>query len=89
MELMKCLYHRVPDRWMDIGWCLEIEGAKLRAIQQQCLNDPQKCLMTMLDVWLARPNPPPTWVAVADAVEFVGKGDVAKEIREKYIPGLS
>ncbi len=86
---MKCLYSTVPDKWMDIGWYLEIEGAKLRAIQQQCLNDPQKCLMAMLDVWLARPNPPPTWKAVADAVEVVGRGDVAKEIRDKYIPGRS
>ncbi len=83
---MKCLYYTVPDKWMDIGRYLEIEGATLMAIQQKWLNDPQLCLMAMLDVWLPRPNPPPTWEAVAEAVEFVGKGNVAKEIREKYIP---
>ncbi len=32
------------------------------------------------------PHPPPTWEAVAEAVDFVGEGNVAKEIREKYIP---
>ncbi len=83
---MKCLYNTVPDKWMDIGTYLEIAGTTLMAIQTQCLNRPQQCLMAMLDVWLARPDPPPTWEAVIEAVEFVGKGDVAKQIRERYIP---
>ncbi len=85
---MKCLYNKVPDKRMVIGRYLEIEGARLEAIRQKCLNDPQECLMAMLDVWLSRPNPPPTWEAVAEAVEVVGRGNVAKVIRDKYIYGL-
>ncbi len=84
---MKCLYNTVPDKWMGIGRYLEIEGARLVAVQQQYLNNPQQCLMAMLDFWLARPNPPPTWEAVAEAVEFVGRRDVAEKIRDKYILG--
>ncbi len=84
---MTCLYYTVPDKWMDIGRFLEIEVARLEAIRLKCLNDPQQCLGAMLDVWLARLNPPPTWEALAEAVEFVGKGNVAQKIREKYIPG--
>ncbi len=83
---MKCLYSTVPDKWMDIGRYLEIEGARLRAIRQQYQNDPQQCLMAMLEDWLDRPNPPPTWDDIADAVGFVGRGIVAKDIRDKCMP---
>ncbi len=44
------------EQW---GRYLEIEGARLRAIRQQCLNDPQQCLMAVLEVWLAYPTPHP------------------------------
>ncbi len=84
---MQCLYHEVPHLWKDIGNYLEVPSAKLTSIAQLNLNDAPKCLMDMLEVWLAGVDPPPTWEAIAEAVEFVGKGRVAKMIRDKHIPG--
>ncbi len=63
---------QVDEHWKVPGdW-----GSRTEGHSTEVLNDPHKCLMEMFDVWLARPNPPPTWEAV------VGEGNVAKEIRE-------
>ena len=84
---MLLLYREVPDKWDAIGRYLEIRGAELNAIGQKHQNDAHKCLMAMFDEWLAHNNPPPTWEAIADAVEFVQKPNLAMKIRDKHIPG--
>ena len=81
-ELMKLVYHEVPDKWKEIGKYLEIMAPKLNAIEQENLKNGHKCLMAMLEVWLERVDPLPTWEDLAEAVEFVGREDVAQKIRE-------
>jgi len=40
----------------------------------------------MLDAWLKRVEPPPTWYAIVEAVEFLGEKQLARELRETYCP---
>ncbi len=82
---MKCLYNQVPDLWKEFGTMLDISQATLNSIGERNLKNPHKCLMDVLDVWLACTDPLPTWEALAEAVEFLGRGDVAKSIKDKYM----
>lgn len=79
-ELMKLLYRAVPHQWWEIGHCLEIGTPELESIRTKNLNDPQKCLIAMLELWLHRSSPPPSWEAIAEALEIVGREDIAGKI---------
>jgi len=81
---MDALYHKVADKWKTIGHYLEIPRGKLAAITENYRGDPHKCLVDMLEIWLERVHPPPTWTAIIEAVEFLGEGQLGKELREKY-----
>ncbi len=79
-DLMKLLYNEVPHEWDGIGTFLEIGVPQLESIRLANLNNPQKCLLAMLNLWLNRPDPPPSWEAIAEAVEVVGRGDIAQKM---------
>ena len=81
---MDALYHTVADKWEHIGIYLHLPMATLKIIATQHPRDPQRCLIEMLEVWLKRVNPPPTWSAIIKTVEFLGEMQLAKELREKY-----
>ena len=84
-QLMEQLYQTVADKWQPIGSYLEIPQAQLSAISERCHGDPQKCLMAVLtEKWLPRVSPPPTWQELAAAIEFIGRPDVAKILRQLY-----
>ena len=84
-ELMDALYNTVADKWKSIGIRLKIPIGKLNATEK-CKNDPHTCLMEMLEMWLEQSDPPATWTAVIEAVEFVGHEQLGKELRIKYVP---
>ena len=84
-DLMDALYHMVADKWEPIGIYLHLSMATLRAIAAERQHDPHKCLIGMLEVWLKRVDPPPTWSAIIEAVEFLGEEQLARELKEKYI----
>jgi len=90
-QLMIELYSTVASEWWSIGTFLEISSEELSIIAECHCSDPQKCLMAMLSVWLHRTNPEPSWPEIADAVEFIGRPDIAQVIRQKHckwlIPG--
>ena len=44
----------------------------------------QFTLVEMLDAWLRKVDPPPTWSAIIEAVEFLGEEQLGRELREKY-----
>ena len=77
------LYHTVATDWHPIGTFLGISQGKLKIIAEH-EHDPQKCLMEMISVWLCQTNPPASWPDIAKAVEFIGRPDVAQQIRQKY-----
>ena len=83
---MDALYHKVADNWKPIGIYLQLPMATLKTIATENQNDPRKCLMDMLDAWLKRVEPPPTWSSIIKTVEFLGEEQLAKELREEYIP---
>lgn len=79
---MDALYHKMANKWKAIGVCLGI--GDLKTIESKHRGDPQDCLLGMLEAWLNRVNPPPTWSAVIEAVEFLGNEQLGKELKEKY-----
>ena len=81
---MDTLYHQVADKWKILGVQLGISHGTLRSIEVNCLRDPQNCLLEMLEMWLQQVDPPPTWATVIDAVEFMGKKQLGRELRHKY-----
>ena len=38
-----------------------------------------------LHAWLEQVDPPATWAAITDAVEFLGEEQLGKKLREKYV----
>ena len=83
-ELMDALYHKVADKWRTIGLYLEIPKGKLAGIAEKNQRDPHNCLVEMLETWLEQVDPPATWTAIIEAVEFLGEEQLGKELREKY-----
>ena len=79
---MTALYHKVAHKWKPIGVYLEIDD--LGSIEANYHDDTHHCLLGMLDAWLKKVDPPPTWTAIIKAVEFIGEEQLGKELREKY-----
>ena len=78
------LYNTVANNWRPIGTYLGISDAQLDIIAVDHNGESQKCLMTMLNKWLHQINPPPSWSAIAEAVGFTGRPDIAQRMRQKY-----
>lgn len=83
-DLMDALYHMIADKWELMGIYLHLSMATLKAIAAERQHDPHKCLIGMLEVWLKTVDPPPTWSAIIEAVEFLGEEQLARELKEKY-----
>ena len=84
-DLIDALYHKVADKWKVIGVLIEIPKGTLSSIADKH-RDPCSCLIEMLETWLERVHPPPTWAAIIEAVEFLGEEQLGKELRDKYCP---
>ena len=80
---MDALFHEVADKWKIIGVLLEIPKGKLGSIAEKH-RDPKNCLLEMLETWLERVHPPPTWAAIIEAVEFLGEEQLGKTLRDTY-----
>ena len=78
--LMTALYHKVTNKWKMIGVQLEISD--LDSIETKHRGDSHLCLLEVLDTWLKRVDPPPTWSAIIEAVEFLGEKQLGRELRE-------
>ena len=83
-DLIKELYARASDKWEDIGILLGIESGKLDAIKAAESRVPQSCLREMLKTWLKRVSPPPSWAAIAEAIDLLGDQNLADYLRTKY-----
>ena len=48
-----------------------------------------ECLLEMLTTWVKHTNPPPTWEALAEALESspVAERTLAQQLRDKYCRG--
>ena len=83
---MTALYRKLAHKWKMIGVYLEISD--LDSIETKHRGDSHLCLLEMLDTWLKRVDPPPTWSAVIEAVEFLGEEQLVKELKEKYVVSM-
>jgi hypothetical protein len=75
---------QVAYKWEDIGIQLDIETGKLDAIKTAENNVAQSCLREMLKIWMKRLSPPPSWEAIADALDRVDEQSLAEHLRNIY-----
>lgn len=68
--------------WEDIGIYLQIDDGTLSNIkgEQQHMRGR---LREMLRTWLKQVDPPPTWIAMIEAVELINPS-IAEKLRSKY-----
>ena len=74
----------VRAEWYNIGVQLRVSDGTLKAIRQQCLNNPSDCLRETLTKWLKTCLSPPTWTNVVDALNVVGEARLATDLKQKY-----
>ena len=67
-----------------IGVLLDIPKIQLAGIAEKYRGDLHSCLVAMLETWLKRVDPPATWAAIIEAVEFLGEEQLGEELRDKY-----
>ena len=82
--LLTELRGKVADEWEDVGIQLDIDDGKLKQINADKGGDSKACLREMLRVWLSRVAPPPSWSAMADALNTLGHEDIATHLRTRY-----
>ena len=83
-DLIKELYIRVSDNWEDIGILLGLDPERLDDIKTAENNKPQSCFREILKIWVTRVSPPPSWAAIAEAIEVLGDQKLADQLRTKY-----
>ena len=71
---------RVAGEWEDIGIELDIEEGQLRQIKSDNAGECKACLREMLRAWLSRVAPPPSWSAMADALDTLGYQCIASQL---------
>ena len=74
----------VANSWKHIGIYLHLPMSTLKSIAVKEYDDPSRCLSEMLQAWLIRPSPSPTWPAIIEAVEFLEEKRLAKLLKIKY-----
>lgn len=74
---------KVAHEWERIGIHLNIEEGELEAIKYNTKFDCKNCLREMLRIWLRRTDPP-SWSAIADALELLEHQDIADNLRSNY-----
>lgn len=83
-QLQQELYNKATNKWKDIGIQLDIDERQLDEINSDTSSDSRACLREMLIVWLRRVDPPPSWSAIAEAIDFLGDKELASHLRSKY-----
>lgn len=75
----------IDTKWHNIGLELGFHPDTLNEIHLQNSAN-RSCLQEVLERWLKMVNPPPTWEALAKALErtTVGEYQKAQKLREKY-----
>ena len=66
-----------------LGVYLDLKREQLDAIERDHPRDNNRCKIDMLGCWLDTTTNP-TWEAVAEALDLMGKRKVADTIRKKY-----
>ena len=84
MDLVKELYQNVANKWKTIGILLGIEKGSLDKIKTDNAGNSGDCLQEMLDTWLKKVDPKPSWSAMTDVLKRLGEESLAEHIRKRY-----
>ena len=82
LKLLMRELREIANEWEDIG--IELDIGQLKQIKSDNAGDSKACLREMLRVWLSRLSPPPSWSAMADALDLLGHEDIAAHLRSRY-----
>lgn len=72
-----------PGKWASIALSLGLTSDQVHCIQLCATSDVASCLNQVFEAWLGLGTRKHTWGAVVDAMEMVGCGQVAQELRAK------
>ena len=61
----------ISEKWEDIGLYLDLEEEELEAMESKHGSTPLQCMKEILKVWNARKQPPLTWAAIIEILEFL------------------
>ena len=73
----------MAHKWGNIGAMLGIEEGELNKVKLDNTNS-DDCLREMLNLWLKKIDPKPSWSTMADALEDLGEEALAEHIRAEY-----
>ena len=76
--------HTLPIeyKWYNLGVTLGVESQELDHISTTQVK-PFKCKVAMFKKWL-NSDPAPSWEKLADALDKIGEGDLASDIRAQH-----
>ena len=77
----------VRAKWRSLGLELGVDPYSLDAISVQHRDRPDDCLTHVLQQWLDRGDPEPTWDRLIEALEArpVGFLELARTLRDRHI----
>ena len=73
-------------KWHNLGIMLEIDNGKLSKVKLDNAGNSNDCLREMLNIWLKKVDPKPSWSSMAEALDddIVGEESLAEHIRKTY-----
>ena len=72
----------VEHKWSELAYALKFEFAKVKSIKKNNVQDVKEACTEVLGDWLADSSgEPKTWVTLLKALEKIGNGELAKQIR--------
>lgn len=74
---VRALLFKVRKKWYDIGIELDLHVKQLDEIKIKFHDDPAKCLLEIIILWLGSTNKLPTWEAMAKALKADAVNEVA------------
>ena len=75
----------LSQQWREVGEFLELPEEELDRVASQCTGStPSRCMKTMFRAWLGREEPPPTWKAILEVVDFLNP-ELARELKRKNL----
>ena len=91
IDILKQLYYTAAaDKWEDIGIMLNIKIGDLNVIKSADGNKTShSCLREMFKLYLEKDNPPPSWAAIVEVLEFLEEGTLAENIKSKHCSNQS
>ena len=79
-----CRYlHPLRSKWKTLGTFLCVDRSSLEAVQADNYSNDERFL-ELVALWLRQTTPPPTWQALADAVQYCDQSK-AEQIRRDHL----